>query len=410
MGLAAAGSAVFQMSCAAQALDQGPKLWNLSASLNGFYDNNYNTGPSTVKKGSFGFEVSPTFSLNVPLTQTEIGALYTYDLLYYQEREHLGENPIDQAHTFNFWVDHSFNAIWQAKVSNSFVSGQDPALVNGGLPYRIEGNNINNNASVEVDTEWSRLFSTVLTYGNNFVDYQNSAYSAALNRDGDSIDLKGEWTVSPVLTALVGYQFDIVGFTGNGVVGTYLPKNITYYSDSRDNLSHIGYVGVQYSLLQDVTLGANVGIQYNDAYNNPLGDQTVLSPYANVSVIYNYAAGCNAQLNFTQSRTATDFVGVGGNGSLTQDQESSVLSASINQRVTAKVTLTGIASVNLGTFHEGNYSGETDTTYATGLSANYAFTQNISGNINYNYDNLTSEIAGRGYQENRISIGISVAY
>jgi len=63
------------------------KLWSVSGTLRGFYDDNYNTQPSgTFKRSSFGFEFSPYVSLNVPLQQTELGLRYTYGLYYYQAR------------------------------------------------------------------------------------------------------------------------------------------------------------------------------------------------------------------------------------------------------------------------------------------------------------------------------------
>jgi hypothetical protein len=76
IGLVAVGTASLQ---AAYTLGsdsmQSSKVWSLSGSLRGFYDDNYNTAPSgtPLKRGSYGFEVSPSISLNLPLDQTDIG-------------------------------------------------------------------------------------------------------------------------------------------------------------------------------------------------------------------------------------------------------------------------------------------------------------------------------------------------
>ncbi len=87
VGLATAGSA----SLPVYAQDLGPmqttKIWSASASLRGFYDDNYTTSPNGDKQGSAGFEVSPSVQFNVPLQQTEIGLKYTYGLYYYQARD-----------------------------------------------------------------------------------------------------------------------------------------------------------------------------------------------------------------------------------------------------------------------------------------------------------------------------------
>ena len=151
------------------------QMWSVSATLRSFYDDNYNTSHSDVK-GSFGGELSPSFSLHVPLSQTEFGIQYTYGLYYYQQRESLGENPYDQTHQFDLWMDHAFNARWHTKVQDSFVIAQDPALLQGGGAFqRTEGNNIANTASVLLDTDWTRLFSTEIGYHNSFYDYQQIA-------------------------------------------------------------------------------------------------------------------------------------------------------------------------------------------------------------------------------------------
>ena len=62
MGLAAAGTASLQ---AAYAPDLGPlsstKVWNISATLRGFYDDNYDTANDYYNpRGSYGIEVSPS--------------------------------------------------------------------------------------------------------------------------------------------------------------------------------------------------------------------------------------------------------------------------------------------------------------------------------------------------------------
>src|SRR4029077_8694863 len=106
----------------------------------------------------------------VALQQTELGIRYTYGLTYYQERENLSQNPIDQTHQFDLWVDHAFNERWQGRVQDSFVVGQEPELIdpNTSVPVRTDGNNIRNTGTISLNTSWTRLFSTQFTYQNTF--------------------------------------------------------------------------------------------------------------------------------------------------------------------------------------------------------------------------------------------------
>src|ERR1017187_1258958 len=125
LGLAAAGTASLHAAYTPDSQDNS-KMWSLSATLRGFYDNNYTTTPK--KHGSAGVEASPSFSLNMPLQQTEIGLRYTYGLYYYQQRENNGQRPIDQTHQLDVWLDHAFTSRWEANVKDTVSVSQDPAL------------------------------------------------------------------------------------------------------------------------------------------------------------------------------------------------------------------------------------------------------------------------------------------
>ena len=262
---------------------------------------------------------------------------YTYGLYYYQKREDLGENPIDQTHQFDLWVDHAFTERWQAKVQDSFVVGQEPELIdpNTSYPRRTEGNNISNTGTLTLNTIWTRLFSTVLGYQNSFFDYQNSgatvigAYSGTtfypysvnaslaglLNRIEQSVWLNLQWQVGPETVVLIGGDFGLVNYTGDEPVATAFPScactsNFIYYSDNRDSRSYFGYVGVQHAFLPNLTVNAQGGFQYTDNYNDPLSSPS-LAPYAVMSATYTYAPGCYAQIGFTESQKATDVIDAG---------------------------------------------------------------------------------------------------
>ncbi len=151
--------------------------------MRGFYDDNYDIG--STKKGSFGTEVSPSVSYNLPLQQTDMGIRYTYGLYYYQQRQDLGVNPFDQTHQVDLWLDHAINERWHINFTDTFASGQEPELLTPGLnsvsavPFRVNGNNIANHANIKLDTQWTPLFGTSLHYENDFYDYENNGGTAS---------------------------------------------------------------------------------------------------------------------------------------------------------------------------------------------------------------------------------------
>jgi hypothetical protein len=442
VGLVAAGTASLQAAYAPDATDAS-KLWSISGTLRGFYDNNYATAPSSSSRGSYGFEVSPSLQVNKPLQQTEIGLKYTYGLYYYQDRQELNENPIDQTHQLDFWIDHAFTERWQARFQDSFVVAQEPQLLAQGAPSddpdRVEGNNIANSATVRLNTDWTRLFSTVLTYQNGFYDYQQNGATVATNMSGtvtavspslagelnrveNSISLDLQWHIKPTTTVLVGYRFGQINYTAGEPIaagGTFsaIHNSVTNlftvperYSDSRDNISHTGYIGLQHNIFANLAINGNVGVTYTDDYNDPQ-DSTSLSPYANVSLTYTYQPGDYAQIGFVQTRNATDEVSVDPHtGSIALDQDSSLIYGSINHQLSSKLLAALIAQAQISTFNGGGYNNEVDTTYSLGLNLSYTFNRHFSAEIGDNFDDLSSQVPGRSYSRDRVYMGVTATY
>ena len=427
LGLVAAGTASLQAAYA-PGLDamQTTKIWSVSSTLRGFYDDNYTTSPNGQKQGSAGFEVSPSIGLTVPLQQTEIGLRYTYGLYYYQERQNQGNDPIDQSHQVDLWLDHAFTERWQAKVADTFAIGQEPTLLNpavGGVasPYRIDGNNIANNGTVTLNTDWTRLFSTVLTYNNGYYDYQNNgtttenlasqgaSQSAILNRIDQYISLDLQWKIAPETIALIGYQFEWMDYTGNQPIAQDPITSAYYWSDSRNFYSDFAYVGLQRNWLPNLNSSTKIGVQYTDNYKDSSPSST--TPYTSSSLSYTYSPGSYLQLGVTHSVNATDVVQPNSNnGRVTQSQESTVVSASVNQQITAKLLGSVIGTFQYSTYNQGAYNNEADEDYGIGLNLNYAFNQHFSAEVGYNFDDLQSNIPDRGYSRNRVYLGVSAAY
>ena len=387
-------------------------MWSVSGTLRGFYDDNYNTAPSgPQKRDSFGFELSPSLSLNVPLQQTEIGLRYTYGLYYYQDRMSLDGKPLDQTHQFDVWLDHAFSERWDTKVQDTLTVGQEPALVNGNIPIRISGDNLHNAASISLNTQWTRLFGTKLSYANNIYHYQNSSYQAVLDLMQHDLSIDATWTLKPELVGFIGYQFEQINYTGNELI-SILPLPGGTHSNNRDNRSHFVYLGAQYNLLENLAIVGKAGIQYVDYYNpaGGLSDTTTLSPYADISATYTYLPGSYVQLGFTQTRNATDVAALAGNGQVTLDQESSIVYGALNHRITPRITGSLTGKMQYSTFHGGQFDGDSQTWYSLGLNLAYAFNPHVSAEVGYNFDDLTSDVPGQKYKRNRVYVGVTGTY
>jgi hypothetical protein len=422
MGLIAAGAASLQAAYAPDASTMtASKVWSVSGTLRGFYDDNYIT--SSDAKSSAGFEVSPQFGLNMALQQTELGVRYTYGMYYYFDRN---SDPIDQTHQFDLWVDHAFSERWQARLQDSFVVGQEPELVDpDGAVRRTEGNNFRNTASLSLNTIWTRLFSTQLGYRNTFLNYEESGatepdiladpvggatLAGLLNRMEHSISLDLQWGVAPNTMVFLGGAFSWVDYTGDEPIAPDFINGGFLHSDSRNSRSYFGYVGVERSMLANLSFNGRIGVQYTDNYNDPTGT-TSLNPYADLSLIYTYLPGCYAQFGFSQTQTATDQLGYdASNGHYTLNSDSSTLYASLNHKLTPKLMSTAIGRYQHSVYNGGTLDNRANDYLNFGLNLSYSFNPHWSAEAGYNFDTNQSDAAGTDYTRNRIYLGVTAAY
>jgi hypothetical protein len=98
------------------------------------------------------------------------------------------------------------------------------------------------------------------------------------------------------------------------------------------------------------------------------------------------------------------------NGGITQYQESSVLYASLNHRITPKLLGTVIGRFTSSTYQGGANNNTSDETYGVGINFSYQINRHFSADLGYNFDNLTSGIVGRSYVRNRVYIGLGANY
>src|SRR5438552_128873 len=162
------------------------KWWSIQASLRGFYDDNYLTLPKNLKKDSYGFEVSPSVGINIPLEQTYLGLNYTYSMRRYEDRH----PRKDHTHQATLLMSHSFTETTKLTIKDSFVYSRDPQLLEPGVVTaprinRSDLNSLRNHADATAEVGLSRQFSTSFGYENTLYNYEEKgagSYSALLDR------------------------------------------------------------------------------------------------------------------------------------------------------------------------------------------------------------------------------------
>lgn len=379
------------------------KPWSVSATLRGFYDDNYATRPSgPLKRDSFGVEISPSVSLNFPLERTLISAGYTYGARWYEDRE---DDQWDQSHLANFKLNHAFTEDYKLDIFETFVVAQEPELVdpNNNDLMRSEGNNIRNTAGINFDARLSRLFSVLVGYSNNIFDYEedgDGSYSAYLDRMEHMITANLRWHVKPETIAILGYQYGIVDQTSNDRV---VVNGVLYDATVRDNNSHYVYIGVDQTFTPQLNAAVRLGVQYTTYPDAPASvDDESLTPYADASLTYTYTKNSYVQVGIKNSRSANDIASL--------DSEILTMYASVTHQFTAKLKGSLIGQYQLSSFNQGPYDGENDNYYGVGANLGYQFNQYFGADLGYNYDQIDSDVDGRGYSRNRVYLGVRASY
>ena len=393
MGVAAFGVAGLQ------AADAG-KVWEVTGSLRGFYDDNYTTSPEDLAEESWGIEVSPGINLTIGEgTDLEFSAGYAFGMRYYEDRETDNE---DYGHELGVSLNKAFSNTSVFQLSDSFVIAQEPEILNGGTPMRTEGDNLRNTLSASYRQVLAGNILGELGYGNSIIDYDHRDYSALLDRSHNQVNLDVIYDMEQT-EYFVGYKFASTDFDGGD-----LGYGTGFNSDARDNDSHYGYAGVRHQLNKEFVASAQVGAQYVDYYNFNLmpglipEDET--SPYVNASMEWGYAEGSQLVAGVSLARGATDLQAA--------DQETSAVYAQFLHKITAKVHGTLTARYQDSEISGGGVrvDGKTESLMLLGASLTYAIADNIWTELAYNYDELDSDIPRRSFERNYLSIGIGTSY
>jgi len=427
VGLAAFGAASLQAQGTAGLTSTMAKPWSVSATLRGFYDDNFNTAPSGApKQDVFGLEISPSLAFQWSNPQTHISGGYVYSFKEYDHRPAGQTEKYDQTHAFNVSLEHAFSQRTQLIVGDSFVIGQEPDYLRAGNSLaafqRIPGNNVRNYGSIALKEQFTRLFGIEVGYNNAFYDYAEHggtavtpSASGTLDRLEHTIHLDTQWTLQPETVAIFGYQFRWVDYTAGEPIGIVLAPGgggtLDVLSDQRNYREHYAYVGLNHTFRPDLTASARVGARFIDFYNDPSGSGNGWGPYAQLTVVWTYAQDSRVELGVSHDINSTDVTGAtGSTTSFTSSQETTVVYGSINHRITERLRGSIIAQFQNGTFNGGDFNNESERDYLLGLNLNYQFSPHWSSEVGYNYDKLESEIPGRSFDRNRVYIGVTAGY
>jgi hypothetical protein len=424
LGAASLHAAVDALPAGSQ---QATKWWTVSATLRGFYDDNYSTSPDALARDSFGFEVSPSASINLIRDQTAFGLNYVYSYRWYADRDHLHLPADDQTHQVNAKLSHAFTPRYKLDLTDSFVLAQEPELIETSPTFtsflRTKGDAIRNEAQASFSAGITENLTAVLGYSNEYYDYDEegvNSRSAFLDRVEHLGSINLRQVILPKTVGVLGYQFEVVDYNSPWTIEPSGNPATWYKSDARDNYSHYFYLGVDQGFTATLNGSVRVGAQYRKY--DQLDDSPATaglkdsdwSPYVDANLTWLYLPGSYAQIGVRHQRSQTDVAFVQNAANL--DAESTSVYGSVNHRIYGGLVASLIAQYQHSTYDAGG--GDTaDDYYLVGLNLTYEINKFLAAEIGYNYDRLESDLTslafqsqGRGFDRNRVYIGIRGTY
>jgi len=426
-GLAAVGAASVQAAYTPglTPMEQA-KPWSVSVAVRGFYDDNMFTRPNDAppgqqngKEGSFGVSVNPTLGLNFALERTLIRFNYSYDFRWFEARD---ENEADHIQLADLSVSHEFSERFKLDVSDKFTYAQEGAVrIDPGTPQtvtgRSDGDYYNNRARGAITVGVTERLNLEVAYLNDIWDFENSgprpnSYSALLDRMEQVGTLELGYAFTPDTTGGIGYKYKDVASRSTDTLlmsGTLVP------ADTRDNHSHSIYAGLEHQFTPKLNAALRAGAQFIDYKNIGILDGTgqnyddnATIPYIDFLLGYTYNPGSYLNVGIVNTMAATS---VGS----AQSQDATGVYLDLNHRITPKWTFGAMLLYQYSSLRGGVVDGDSEQLFVAGVNFDYLINQNLSAEIGYNYDNLSSDVryAGydsRSYDRNRVYLGLRARF
>ena len=386
------------------------KWWIVSGSLRSFFDDNMYNSPDGFEESSFGLEVRPGISLNVPLSRTLISASYDFTLNYFEAR---AKNKFDQTHLFDGRLNHKFSQRYEMDVTERFSLSDEPVIFGGAqnvFRRRDDASNTRNSLAVDFSALTRSTFGWLGGYRNDLQDYKSDSYSAYLDQVSHSFHLDARWYSSESTLLFTGYQ---IGFT-EYTYGEALFRDVDgdgsplVYADIKNSRAHYFYFGAKQSVGRQLDVSSRVGLQFTDYYN---AGESSWSPYLDATATYTYLPESTVQLGVEAKRYPADVTAVSGD--VTLDQFTASAFAGISHKITSRITGGFNFRYQHAIYNGGADDGKADDYFTVSMNAEYKIREYLYANVAYVRSQLLS---GRDdselldFSRNQVFMGVRASY
>jgi hypothetical protein len=348
----------------------------------------YNTnifGAPTAPIASWVYEVSPKVTFNSSLTEDTFFSGDFHPTLDYFENRPGTKDLYSQA--IDGRIAHKFSPTSNVDVTDSYSYNQNPEVLLNGVPVNSDQTLQSNEFDGRFTFAPTEKLGMVLKARSVYFDYTNPALGDQLNRFENLYGLEGDYSLLPTLKA----------------AGEYRHEDIDYVTDPSMNNKHSDFLmaGFDYNAGPKLTASVRAGAEYR--HREGLSDET--SPYAELTLKYDYAKGSFVSAGYTYSFEETS------NPQLFSDERVNRMFVNVQHAVSALIVASASIDYEPATLDgrppQGNI--REDSTHA-GAALSYLPTKNWTISGSYDYDFVDSGISNRGLNRSRYGVSATVVF
>lgn len=372
-----------------------PIKWSAGVSV--IYDDN--TSPGGAFDGDETLAINPYVGVSfVSVTpQTTVDVYARLGLIYYFDEPAGTSDDVFSSSRLGVNVTHRFSERLRVTSRNFIAYELEPDLSRGFASNRQNSEFLYYSTDNSLGYRWTERFATVSGISVGGLLYDNID-----NSDRTTFTLYNQfrYQLSPQTVLTASYRYSETSADGL----------------ASDSTNQFFLVGVEHRFSPNTILVASAGAQYREVDGVGRSDST--NPYLEVAL----RSQINSQFGvraFTRFGVEDfDTVVQSGTG-LAEFSEKQTLRVGVSGDYTVSKFLSFFGGVDLITssFDEGvQVSGvgaptsSDETLINAHIGAGFRFTDNLTGSLTYNFTDSDSDIAGRTYDRNRISVGIQAEF
>ena len=378
-------------SVGAQPEDLVPLQWIVG--VNTIYDDNATPGSANEESS---YAVSPYVGAKLTnITPQTIVDLYAQiGMMYYFDKPSNIDSTSSNSR-LNLDIYHDVSERLSINSKNFIAYELEPNYSYGYASSRQNEEHLYWNSDQSVDFNWTPRFTTrtgVAYFGTDYKDSSN------LNRQAWSVYNQFRYRLNPqsVLTSTYRYTDS----QGDGV--------------SSNSTDQYLLVGLEHRFSPNTIGRFQAGAQLRDVD----GGQNSTSPYAQMTLISQVNTQLLVRSYVRYSIEDFDTVQFNGLTLAEYDQRKTLrVGLSSSYQLSPKTQLYGGVDYIPTSFEDGrsipgslSVADQDETVVNAYIGFSLKFTETIQGSCSYNYTNSNSDLAGRDYDRNRISVGVSATF